>query len=124
MKTTKTIAATEKKASVSEEITVAAPAQPDTVPPVDGQHPQQPLTVENVDGDPLGAVGGVDHQQKAVICWKVERGARRNYSLVGRRFAGSAANLFRNGSHGQGLLHVLPNGTCRLINKGALLASS
>src|SRR5262249_25345967 len=76
------------------------------------------------------AVGGVRgsnplHQRatsKRITRWKVERGARRNYRLLGRRLAEANQDLYRNGTNGRGLIHVLAGGTHRLITKAGQLA--
>jgi hypothetical protein len=57
-----------------------------------------------------------------IFAWKVERGARFNYSRLGKRLARRNPSLFRNASDGHGLIQVSANGTCRLITKAAQLA--
>jgi hypothetical protein len=52
----------------------------------------------------------------------VERGARRNYRLLGRRLAEANRHLYRQGAHGHGLIHVLATGHHRLITRAAHLA--
>src|SRR5262249_2444686 len=54
--------------------------------------------------------------------WKVERGARHNYRLLGRRLAEANQDLYRNGTNGRGLIHVLAGGMHRLITKAGQLA--
>src|SRR5207247_1793279 len=57
-----------------------------------------------------------------IVNWKVERGARRNYRLLGRRLAEASDRLYRNRADGQGLIQVSSNGDSRLITKAAQLA--
>jgi hypothetical protein len=52
----------------------------------------------------------------------VERGARRNYRLVGRCLAKANKHLYRNRANGQGLIQVSATGDHRLITKAAHLA--
>jgi hypothetical protein len=52
----------------------------------------------------------------------VELGARRNYRLLGRRLADANKGLYRNGTSGKGLIHVLATGDIRHITRGAQLA--
>ena len=56
------------------------------------------------------------------VCWKVERGARHNYRLLGRRLAAANKQLHRNGASGQGLIQVQDSGDVRHIARAAQLA--
>jgi len=57
-----------------------------------------------------------------IVNWKVERGARRNYRLLGRRLAQANDLLYRNGIDGHGLIQVSANGDSRLITKAGQFA--
>src|SRR6516225_9720089 len=85
-------------------------------------HPPSPSEI----GAVRGVRGGNRLHQGSVrdrtFRWKLERGAKRNYQLLGRRLAAVNQCLYRNGANGQGLLHVLPTGEHRLITRGAQLA--
>lgn len=90
-------------------------------------------TSGNGDGDdtlPLGGVRGVipitgEDQGEApasgVFIWRIEKGAARNYRLLGQRLAESG-DLYRNREDGHGLIQVLATGKARLITKGTQLA--
>jgi hypothetical protein len=52
----------------------------------------------------------------------VERGARRNYRLLGRRLAEADNQLYRNGANRQGLIQVLADGDYRLVIRAGQLA--
>jgi hypothetical protein len=64
----------------------------------------------------------VDRQRRRRFVWKVERGARGNYRLLGQQLAQASDSLYRNGANGHGLLQVLPDGTTRLVTRGPQLA--
>jgi hypothetical protein len=53
------------------------------------------------------------------VDWKVERGAQRNYRLLGRRLAEAHDRLYRNGAQGNGLIRVQAAGATRLIQRAA-----
>ena len=60
-----------------------------------------------------GCGGVIPPRQKKhnkIVNWKVERGARRNYRLLGRRLAEASDRLYRNRADGQGLIQVSSNG--------------
>jgi hypothetical protein len=72
-----------------------------------------------------GVRGVVPFQQERHtprISWKVERGARRNYKLLGRGLAEANKGLYRNGINGKGLIHIRANGDVQHITKAAQLA--
>jgi hypothetical protein len=69
-----------------------------------------------VDPLPQGGVRG------RIFRWKVERGAKRNYQLLGRRLAEVNRCLYRHRSNGQGLIQLLAGGEHRLITRAAQLA--
>ena len=54
--------------------------------------------------------------------WVVEHGASRNYRRLGKALRRANQILFRNGEHGDGLIHVLPSGEAPIIGKAADLA--
>jgi hypothetical protein len=56
------------------------------------------------------------------VFWEIEHGARRNYSHLGEQLAARNTALFRNGSNGHGLIHVLANGDQRFITKASQFA--
>jgi hypothetical protein len=65
------------------------------------------------------------HQRRVrsrIFRWKVERGARRNYLLLGRHLAEANRCLYRHGTGGQGLIQVVATGDHRLITRAAQLA--
>jgi hypothetical protein len=68
------------------------------------------------------AAGQARGEEDKIFIWEVERGARNNYDGLGRRLAAANSHLNRNGTHGHGLVHVLPDGTWGLITKAAQLA--
>jgi hypothetical protein len=57
-----------------------------------------------------------------IVIWKIELGARRNYRRLGKHLEKRDAALYRNGSHGRGLIHVGANGECRYVTKASQLA--
>ena len=61
---------------------------------------------------------GEQHPEKKFI-WKIEFAAAVNYAGLGRYLAEAQGGLYRCGSDGPGLIHVLPDGKCRMITKGA-----
>jgi hypothetical protein len=81
---------------------------------------------DSTDTDAVRGVRGRNplHQGERTpsFCWKVERGARRNYRLLGRRLAEANSHLYRQGANGHGLIQVLATGAPRLITKAAQLA--
>jgi hypothetical protein len=66
--------------------------------------------------------GGKGLRPKGKIVLKMERGARRNYDLLGRRLAASSPTLYRNSTEGHGLLRVLEGGRVQAVLKGSRLA--
>ena len=75
---------------------------------------------------PLGIVSVVEEEKQDAptsgsLIWRIEKGAARNYRLLGQRLAESN-DLYRNKEDGYGLVQVLPGGKARLITKGAQLA--
>jgi hypothetical protein len=52
----------------------------------------------------------------------VERGARANYRLLGKRLAAANQRVYRSGARGQGLIQVFATGEYRLITRAAHLA--
>lgn len=77
-------------------------------------------------GSPLGVVRGVipfhqEKQQPKRFTWKVERGAAKNYRLLGQRLA-ATGGLYRHQTDGLGLIQVLPSGQTRTITTGGHLA--
>ena len=53
--------------------------------------------------------------------WQVAMGAMQNYRNLGQALA-AKGKLYRRGSHGTGLIAVIPNGTWRLIDRGPQLS--
>src|SRR5262245_26883622 len=55
-------------------------------------------------------VGGVvpfpQKKSAQIFTWKVQLGARLNYRRLGKHLARRNGSLYRNGSHGSGLIHV------------------
>jgi hypothetical protein len=72
----------------------------------------------------VGAVAGVGASplDDENLIWRIEDGARRNYSQLGHELARAHKSLYRNGSNGHGLIMVMLNGTWRLIIKAPQLA--
>lgn len=80
-------------------------------------------------------VRGVDHlrqeegqvtsdtpEDDGQFAYELNRGVRTNSGLFGKELALVNQNLYRNGSDGLGLIHVLPGGRTRLIRKAPELA--
>jgi hypothetical protein len=56
-----------------------------------------------------------------IFRWKIERGAQRNYELLGKRLAEANLCLYRNGANGQGLIQVFATGV-RHVTRAQQLA--
>jgi hypothetical protein len=83
-------------------------------------------SVTQVSSRAVRGVGGVDSERQEetteIVIWRIEWGARRNYAHLGKQLAARNKALYRNGSAGHGLIHVLANGDQRLITKASQLA--
>lgn len=64
----------------------------------------------------MGIEGALQEGISKPFVWKVEQGAKLNYERLGEWLAGSP-DLFRNKTHGLGLMQVLSDATTRLIAK-------
>lgn len=74
---------------------------------------------------PVRGVGGeipLRREKVRPLVWQVEKGLRRNCRRLGRCLALLRPDLYRNGTGGQGLRLVLPDGATRLITTAAQLA--
>ncbi len=69
----------------------------------------------------VGSRKGLQLPKEGKFNWRVELGARKNYSRLGERLA-QCDDIYGNGSDGLGLIRVLPGGQTRLVRKGSDLA--
>lgn len=87
--------------------------------PLDGRAASDPHQVER--GQAVGDRKGLRPPTGKKFVWRVELGARKNYSRLGEQLA-RCDDLFRDGSDGLGLLHVSAGGKTRSIKKSSELA--
>ncbi len=85
------------------------------------------LNINSIRSDqPLGVVGGVPpfriEKEKPLCEWQIEKGADRNYRLLGRLLAGTGG-LYRGHEDQTGLILLRPNGKIRRIHRGKELIS-
>lgn len=86
--------------------------------------PRHVVDSANEGSSPLGVVRGsapLHQKEQRKFIWKVERGAARNYRLLGERLA-ATGGLYRHGTSGHGLIQVQPDRSFRLVTKGTQLA--
>lgn len=84
--------------------------------------PEEQPTVRGCNGsqqDEKEAKNSEDERERFV--WHVEKGAPRNYRMVGKLLA-ARGDLNRHHSHGLALVQVLPDGKPRLLTKASHLA--
>lgn len=105
----------------------------DSVPGViqlnnDSNNPEVQRGFNRLNGNaPLLGIVSITEEDKqdtpgsSSFIWRIEKGAARNYRLLGQRLAVSG-DLYRNKEDGHGLIQVLATGKARLISKGTQLA--